>query len=382
MAGAMRKPRVSEIMGVTAVLLAVGGYFGFHALSSYLVGRERFAPVPPGRVNLVGITPGAGYRIIIANDVAQLVETQGDFGGSEKQDEGATEGAIKRRVPMRELLGVLRGDGKALGPFVMIMNGVKQDEWPPIRIDWTKADLEKAIGGTDAKLRAKLERDLNVRLDGTPIVPLNRNSLENGIMVHAPVELTVNLDGKPTVVRGETIEPYKPSLIKAVESRYQDKPNVDATMIAGYYAEEVRRVAEKPSAKEDVGKSIRALYSKERTAARLDAPQRLLKNATVVLNETYIDDARYRSYKTNDGKTLSDLTVDLNDEGRRRLWQFSLDRVGSQILLIADDVAIAAPRIEHELALREFTITQMRDEVLVRDAVDSIRGTKGRTASK
>ncbi|RYG27216.1 hypothetical protein EON82_00010 [bacterium] len=378
----MKKLRQSTWIATTAVVLAAGGYFGLRAFSAYSVGNTHFEPIAPGSVNLVGINPGAGYRVIIANDVAQLVETQGGFEGKESEAGGATEGAIKKRVPIRELLGVLRGDGKSLGNFVMIMNNIQENEdWPPIRVLWKKDDIEKAISG-DPKLKAKLEHDLNVRLDGTPIVPLNRNSLENGIFVVAPVELTVNVNGKQTLVRGETMEPFKPQLIKAVEARYKDKSRVDDAMIAGYYGDEAKAALASPAKRENLASSLRSMYSKEKMETRLETPRRMLANATVVVNERFITDARYTSYKGNDGKPLNDLTVDLTDEGRRRLWKFSLNRVGDQILLIANDVAIAAPRIQHELALGELTIRQMPDEVLVREAVDSIKGSRSRSASK
>jgi hypothetical protein len=379
----MKKLRVSTWIGISAVTLAAGGYFGVRQLSSYLIGREHFSPVAPGTVNLVGISPGRGYRIIIANDVAQLVETQGDFkGDSGSGSAGPTEGAIKKRVPMREMLGVLRGDGKSLGNLVMIMNEMQEsDEWPPTRIYWKKDDLEKAITG-DLRLRNRLEHDLNVKLNGMPLPQLNRNSLENGIFIVAPVEMEVEIDGKKRLVKGETLQPFKPNLIRATEGHYQDKANVDDTMIAGYYGDEAKTAIENPTRREDVAKSIRQLYSKKTMEDRLQAPRHLLESATVVLNQSFVEDASYRSYKTNDGKTLCDLTVDLNDEGRRRLWKYSHNRVGSQILLIADDIAIAAPRIEHELALSELTITQMPDETLVRDAVQSIKNSRPRTAAK
>ena len=381
----MKKMRSSTKIGLTAVLLAVGGYYGLGAVSAAMIRNEHFAPVSPGKVNLVGINPGAGYRIIIANDVAQLVETQGGFGGKESGSEGATEGSIKKRVPMREVLAVLRGDGSMLGPLVMKMNdqGEKED-WPPIRVNWSKADLEKAIAG-DARLKEKLEHDLNVHLDGTPLATLNRNSLENGIFVHAPVELTLNIDGKETVVHGETVAPYKPAIIKATEARYVDKANVNNAMIAGYYAVEAQNALDKPDRRENVAKTLEAMVSKAAMETKLAAPRRILQNATVVLNESFITDASYRSYPSNDGKTLCDLTVTLNDEGRRRLWKYTAgkNRVGTQLLLVADDVAISAPRIEHELALNEFTVTQMPDELLVKEAVASIKDSKkGQTVAR
>lgn len=379
----MRKVRSSTKIGLVAVVVAVGAYYGKGFVQDAMLRNEHFAPVAPGRVNLVGINPGAGYKIIIANDVAQLVVGQGGFQGDKGSGEGGpTDSAIKKRVPIRELLGVLRGDGSKLGPFVMKMNDLdKEDDWPPIHVDWNKADLEKAIGG-DPTLKAKLEHDLNVHLDGTPVVPLNRNSLENGIFVHEPIELSVDIDGKPTLVKGETLEPYKPQLIRAVESKYQDKANVDNTMIAGYYAVEAKDALDHPARREDVAGSIRRLLSKETMESRLAIPRRLLDSAKVVLNERSITDASSREYQTNDGKTLCDLTMNLTDEGRRRLWKFTKDRVGDQILLIEDDIAIAAPRIEHELALSEFTVTQLRDRGLVDDTIAAIKGSKGKVAKE
>ena len=206
--------------------------------------------------------------------------------------------------------------------------------------------------------------------------------MENGIFVHAPIELTVNIDGVDRVVHGETVEPYKPNLIKAVEAKYADKADITKEMIAGYYAEEVENARDKPSTRENVAKSLQRMYSKQTMDTRLETPRKLLKNATVVLNEGYIEDASFKTKKTSEGKTFCDLTVHLSDEGRRRLWKFSKNRVGSQILLIADDVAIAAPRIEHELALSEFTINNMPDQVLVEEAIKSIKDSKGKVASK
>ena len=82
------------------------------------------------------------------------------------------------------------------------------------------------------------------------------------------------------------------------------------------------------------------------------------------------------------GKPLYDLVLDLNDEGRDRLWKYSRNKVGTQLLLIVDGVAIAAPRVRHELAQKTVTITQMPDKALIQDAIDDIRTSTGKVAAK
>lgn len=345
------------------------GYAGYRIALEKSIESAVFAPIVPGKVNLVGIDPGSGYRIIVANYVAQLVQASDNFGGNESSEGGATEGAIKKRIPIKEMLAVLRGDAKALGPFAMAMNEIKEESLPPTRVYWSAADIKKAIDG-DKVLKAKLEDDLNIHLDGTPLGKVRPSSIENGIVIKAPVTVTVNIEGKPRDVTGEVLEAYKPRLIQAVEARYADK-NYNREMQAGYYAEEGQAVMEKPSTKENVAASLLEKISDQTSRHRAEPVERVLKSATVVVNESHIREASFRSYDTNDG-LRNDLTIEMTDEGRRRLWKYSKDKVNTQLLLIADGVAIEAPRIRHILAEGELTITQMRDKTLVQDAVTMI----------
>ncbi|MFZ4508436.1 MAG: SecDF P1 head subdomain-containing protein [Fimbriimonas sp.] len=376
----MTKIRSSTKIAIGFAVLVGGSYFGYKTITDQMILTEKFTELVPAKVNFVGIDPGAGYRIVIANQVAQLVQADTKFQGKEEGSGGATEGAIKKRMPLRELIGTLSGDAKALGSFVMILNDMREDDnWPTVHVIWKAEDIKKAIAG-DATLRAKLESDLNVKLDGTPLTKLRISSLENGIIVDFPVTVMVNMRGVLTEVVGRVQKPFKPQLIRFAEKRYLDK-NVDETQILGYYSEEARVVLDDPSKREDVAKVLTAMISPERARELAKSPEQVLKSAKIILTDEQVTSASYRTYSTPTGR-LHDLTINLTDEGRRRLWQYSKKRIGTQLLLIADGVAIAAPRIQQELAQGNLTITQMRDEVLLRDATDMLNKKSERTVSK
>jgi preprotein translocase subunit SecD len=126
-----------------------------------------------------------------------------------------------------------------------------------------------------------------------------------------------------------------------------------------------------PAKREHVKNSIEGIISPQRTRQLAESPQSILKNAQVVINGSHIAGA---SYKTIVGgqRPKYNLTIQLTDEGRNRLWKYSMNRVGSHLLLIVDGVAIAAPIIGHALTQSELTIKGLTDEVSVREAVDRL----------
>lgn len=350
------------------VALAYGGYM---VITDRMIMGERFSPIAPGEVNLVGVDTGAGYQVIVANQIAQLVQVQGGFGGEASESGGVTEGAIKKRVPIREMLNALRGDEKALADFVMIMNDIREDDsWPTVEVVWKAEDIRRALDG-DAALAKKLVRDLNVNLDGTPLPSLRFEALENGILVDFPVPVQVNILGSSKLLIARVRLPYKPRLLRAVEAQYADNASIDRSARAGFYRAEAQLAMEKPENREDVRRSLLDRISESNTRKLADAPERLLSNARVVVNADMITGAGYDAYDTTKG-TQYKMTVSLNDEGRRRLWQYSKKRVGDQLLLTVRGIAIAAPRIQHELAQGSLTINQMEHQGLVKDAVERI----------
>jgi hypothetical protein len=362
--------RSSTKIALGFVIVAGGSIYGYDYAMRKAIMSEHFTQIKPGNVNLVGINAGAGFKIIVANQMAQLVQASDKFQGAESDSGGSTEGAIKKRVPIREMLEVLKGNEGALGSFIMKVNDRDEgDSWPPIRVEWTAERLKKAMGG-DKVEQAKLEHDLNIQLDGTPLPYLDRASMENGIIINYPVPIHVRVGGVDKILEGRFREPYKPTLLSVLEKKLEDK-KITNEMMLGYYEEGIKPILDGTTKKENIRQAIENRLSAQNVKQLAEYPEKVLASAEVVVNDSHISGASYRSYDTTNGKT-NDLTIEMTDEGRKRLWQFSEDRVGTQLMLIVNGVAIAAPRISHELAQGELTITQMSDETLVKEAVNAL----------
>jgi len=375
----MKKIRSSTKIAVGFAAIAALGWLAYTKVTDAMIMGEKFPPILPGRVNIVGVDPGAGYRIIVSNELAQLVETQGGFSANES-DDSSSESSIKKRIPLSDLLQTLQGNSDALGRFVMTMNDMSDNDLPPHRVLWSKADLEKAFHG-DKALRDKLESDLNMKLDGTPLPTLRIASLEDGIVIQLPVTIPVNLKGVTTPITGTVLQAYQPRMMKAVQADYAQDTNPTTTVKLGYYLQEAKKVLASPKTKENIQQDIENDISDSAVATLTETPKRILKSAFIVLNDGFIKDANYDTQTSSDGKPIYSLTIDLNDEGRRRLWQYSQRRVGDQLLVVSDGIAIAAPRIHSPLMLGEITVTSMRDQTILDSFKDTLTQAKQGTAT-
>jgi len=102
-----------------------------------------------------------------------------------------------------------------------------------------------------------------------------------------------------------------------------------------------------------------------------------VSSAFVVITEDQIDKASFRASEVGTGNMNSqdsdsgmyDLDLHVTDEGRLRLWRYSKLHPHDQLLLVSNGVAIAAPRIRHELVESDLTIVQMPDKGLLQEAV-------------
>lgn len=375
------KPRriaSSTKIAIGFAVLAGSVIFGWRAISSAMIDGIKFDELEPDRVNILGLSPDARYRIIVANQVAQLVEgAAGKFEVNDDVDQ--RDSGEKKRIPLREMLNAMRGDEKALGEFIRVMNNQRDLDIPDSQI-WQAEDVQKALDG-DATLQKKLAAALSVDLEGNPLSATTAASLENGIGISLPVDVTVNVGSAPKTLTGRILVQYRPTFTSAVWKHLEQKFDQGKEQIAGYWSEELNKIKERPESREDVRGSLEAQISPARTKSFAVAPNQILSKAKIVLTSRQIENASVAESEFQDGKRQFSLTMNLNDEGRKRLWQFSKRRVGDQLLLLMDGIAIAAPRIEHELAQGEVTINRLADESLVREVAELIN-THGGDAKK
>lgn len=371
----MKKTRSSTRIAIAFALVVAAAYFGYGFISSWMVDRQKFAPIKPGNVNIVGVDTSKGYYIVVANQIAQLVRGNvGQFQAAD-HDEAASEASEKKRVPVREMLQSLQGDEKALGKFIMVMNDMSDAEFPAYPVIWKAEDIRKAAEG-DEKLRKQLESDLNVRLDGTPLEQVRTTALQEGILIDSPVDIEAQIGADRKRLVGRVQEQYVPRFCRNVWDTVSTKSNLNQETIVGYYRAEAQKLFDKPVEKENVKQTLLGRINPARLQGLAEAPERILDSAQVIVNDDLIESAEYEGYKTSDGKQLYDLILNLTDEGRLRLWQFSKRKPNAQLLVTWEGIAIAAPRIQGELALSRVSVKQLADEGLVRDTVDSINQAK------
>lgn len=362
--------RSSTKIVIGAALVAAVGYVGLVTIPGYLVMREKFSPLKPGSFNIVGVnTRKGGYTIVVANQVAQLVV--GKAGNLEAPDPQAVSSSERKRVPLRDMIRALQGDDKSLARFVMLMNDISDASLPAYPIVWKAEDIERALSGDEA-LKRRLVEDLAIGLDGVPLDSIRTRAIQEGIVVETPVPIRVNMEGKEVTRFARIREEYRPRFFSALDRELSEKGNLTTSLIAGYYRAAARDLIENPSKCEDIAASLRSRYAKTRVESLASLPQRMLGSITIVVNDSLIDGARAERYKTSDGKPMSDLVLVLADEGRRRLWQYSSQHKGEQLLLVWEGIAVAAPTIVETIPFAEVQIKQIPDSTLAQDTVKAI----------
>lgn len=368
-----RRLRSSTKLAIGFALVVALGYGLYTYGGQYLVDKEEYTPLEPGEVNLLGVNAGSGFRIIVANQLAHLVEGGGseDFETPDRNESGFSSGE-KKRIPVRDMLQALRGDEKALGKFVTHMNDELKVDLPAAAetVTWTPEQIKAACSG-DATLKKKLERQLNTNLDGTAPDYLSITAMQTGIILKCPIEMEVPRNGKPTIVRSFVDIPYRTNFARKLEGVIGEKTD-DTNFVRGAYIEERKSLGGNKRNQEDVRKALLDRIDPTNLRRYTEAPERVVRQAHVVLNDSFIEKASYRKRTLPNNEEVYDILITVNEEGRKRLWQYSRRNKGTQLLLVSKGIPIAAPRITGDLAQSDVTITQLEDPTLVEDTVSAI----------
>jgi len=366
------KLRGSHIIAIAAVVTTAAAYFGWQVYAGQTIDAKSFPELKPAKFTIVGVSLDRGYKILISNRIAQLVQVVGsDELEIDNTSTTGNEGARKLRVPLDEMLKSLQGDEVALGKLVTKMNDqLRTVEITGSEVVWEASDVVKAIEG-DAELKKRLVRDLNVDLEGNPTTEIRPEALLNGIVIRAFVPVNVRVEGKEVTLKAPIMLPYRPRFCADVTKGYEEELQPTQEMIRGHYVTQAQRLSANPNEREDV---VTALKNRtdEAKLARLyaEGPTNLLKKAHVIITEDFIESATIKEVEAPDRRKLFDLALNLTPEGRDRMWQYSRKKDQRQLLVVHNGVAIAAPVISHELAQASINITQVPERSLAQGAVD------------
>ena len=357
-----------SLIALAAFGAAYGAYWAFG--EAQLSGFDP-EPLVPGKVNLVAFKTDTNLRIRVANRVAQLVEIN-DSGGSMDVSSNDANISDAKRIPIREFLEVLQGNEESLGDFITSLNDLRGDEpLPTDAVVWSEADLIAALDGEPA-LAAKLEEDLHIQLNGMPLDTVKMSRILNGIIVEVNVPVQVPIKGKMQTLVGVIEEPFRPRLSIELERSIQEEFEPSDETIAGNYQELALPILNGENQPEDIRNALRVLVGEERKSTLARKPERLLQGAQVLAKDELLEGASYQSYEDERGDMNFNLKIGVTDEARKRLWKYSRNTQGFELLVVVDGIAVAAPRIATQLNGREVTVSKLKDEPLVQRTVDAI----------
>lgn len=350
--------------------LIVGIWLAWQGYAKFRLAQFEMIDIPPGQsVSLVAVDPGSGYRIIVSNDIASLAEVTGDFTAPTERDEGAADVVSQRRLPIREFIQSLQGDEEALGGLVAYLNEeLDPQRLPPTEIVWRAEDITKAIEG-DQDLREKLEFDLQVRLDGRPIGRLDLQRMMNGIVLDLPVPVQVPVGDEVREMIARVKEPFDSQFAAEFQNAVGEMLDPSEAVLISTYRLVAGRYESGERVYEDVARSLQGRIDEQRLKRFATNPQRVLQRARILVTDVHIEGATASKSEGQDGMVFTDVSIRLTDEGRMRLWKYSHNNRGFQLLLIVDGIAIAAPRIRTELPERRVTVRRVPSEELADAAV-------------
>jgi hypothetical protein len=371
------KLRSSTKIAIGAVLIAGALYGVWRFGVGAWVNGHQFPPLKPGRVSLIGIQSGKGFKIHIAEGIAQLVEDKSAVFGPSDEDQAGDDsgGASKKRIPIGDMVATLGGDETALTKFFDRINEVgPKDDWPAesMRVIWPADKLMKAISG-DAALQKQLETDLCLHLDGTPLTQITLKAISSGIVVDVPVPVRVNVGGQLRTMTAHVQKWFRPSVSVKTETAFSKKMSFSNTQIMAMYLE-----AASAAKTGDLRPALKSIADPATLGDKVRSAEEMLSDAEVILTDASMEHAS--SEPTNIGTRslgstpsgLWDLHIKVSEEGRLRLWKYSRQHMNDQLLLVSSGVAIAAPWIKQELFSSDFSIEQMPDEGLVQEAISTI----------
>ena len=122
--------------------------------------------------------------------------------------------------------------------------------------------------------------------------------------------------------------------------------------------------------KEDVAASLRRVFSAEAVSRLAEPVLKVTNEVEVLVTEETIADAKLNAVPREDGKgDMYSIVLETKGDSRDRLWQYTYRRPGSQLLLVSNGVAIAAPVVRHQIKYSTVEITGISEKKLAEEAL-------------
>lgn len=378
----MAAPKLrTGIWFVIAVAAVIGLWYGGNELYTRLVILPRNYPrLEPGKVSLIGLSV-PGYHIVVSNGIARLqVGSPSKFGGPNRSS------ATGNSIPMHGLIGTLRLEPEAANELVRALNDIRYEIEPLADRIWTNERIEQAIAAPGEE-RTELEYDLATRLNGEGVERVSWDHLTTGIWIEVPVPLHVPSAKGTEIVVAKVLVPFRTRLSIGAENnlkrlltrgRLAEDLRPEPQTIAGVYNAALDTAEQQGF--EDVAGSLRGVYSPEAAARMAEPVLKVLREVEVLVTEKTIVGAEMEAVPREDGKgDFYSILLEVAEESRDRLWQYTYKHPASQLLLVSNGVAIAAPVVRHEIKYSTVEITGIAEQELAEEALAFIEAASKQT---
>jgi hypothetical protein len=362
----------------TAVLVALGFWFGGNELYTRLVILPRQHPrLEPGSVSLIGMKV-PGYRIVVSNGVARLsIGEPSTFARPEEM--GSDTG---KPIPIKGLMGTLRFEPESAAELILAMNEIEYDIQPlPDRV-WTHGRVKSALASPSAE-RDQLEYDLATNLSGGGIERVSWDRLTTGIWLEVPVPLSIPAAEGTKQLIAKVLVPYKTRLAIAAENYFKrqvERGGLSANLrptpgtVAGVYDQALKDVG----GQEDVAETLADRFDPSYAASLAEPVLKIVREVEVLVTESTIKGAHLEAAPRDDGKgDFYTIEIETDETSRDRMWQYTYRRPGSQLLLVSNGVAIAAPVVRHEIKFSTVEISGITERRLAEEALQFIKEAAG-----
>ncbi len=325
--------RASTKIALFFSLLTISFWAGYKFYPKWKLHSFEWEPVQPGQLNLIALPRNAPFGIISSNHTVSLIENPDRLYSYEK------------KIPLKEILETLQGNPKALTKLAMFSMQIDETKILHQKNIWDIRSIDQALSGHPTFIQ-KLENDLNMKLDGTPLPYIQKSAVENGILIKLPLAVTIPSARGNQPLTSYILEPYKPKLIKNLEKKLQTHFVISPKILKETYQNVAKPSFLDPFKREDIKRHLQNSISSYRIQQISISTEKFLNLFQIIFTEKFVDSANYSFHNKDPDQKISELTLKLNHEGQMRLLHYIQKNKGTKFLFTLDGIGIISSTLD------------------------------------